>query len=1374
MPTQKITENDIRLLFSADGSIDKAQLLTCIQKLKSQTYKKLNKKTHVQLQKELKHRDLSQLSPDEKKLLIKLTAYANLRFLEKDNKKTACQFFFKHNFKDIFNADLSSKHIQKEECLKQVLLDLYIEGKEFFFKQGSLLLTNSGSQFEGILKSAGVYSTEFKLICIIIQAKHEAAFGSANFAACLAAAIPHSLNLEHLVDFASQLEEFQDALVTSTLSHSHTLSPLGWFNLGKYLLNQAEPSFELIEQYIQRLQENEDFEAWVTQPDQRDKRGPLSQWLQSARDQQAQLTETAAAPTSALELPPWAEAYQMSLTDIINQGLSASESKMQIYLQLQKTIKEYQLHEDVHGRHQLLLQLMKTQKAAGAQELIWPKSGAYLNPDFSSQMDHYPLSYFIIALQLPSQHSYHSLDGLRQELLNQGLKRLTEAYRHDEDRLDTLFHLAEVYYHGLGEPQNLCRARELYKEAFVKGHLQAGYRLCYMCFYQQGGPVDLGFVDEFFSLEGLDTENPGTFLFEENHNWWLKLRFDQAFSQLLQYQDAAKGYGESTALDKQSCITACKNVIAAMEGKQKKHYRTMLQQFIPCNQSSIAAESIPDAHYGQLTTAINALLPSGLGFTQADYLQLLRHLSADVFENDVANQMKIALKGLFLNEGTLDYRGNTLHQKDSTPLRHLLEQYFVDCLMPINDTARERVESSVKGALFNALLRLLAAYFKHTPEHEYQLMTTYLYEHGRSQGLGVGYVLAKRIVSEAGFLWGDKPLDELHQRLSDHEFSSGNYFDEYASDDSDAKAESRYQSAPHQETADRLAREKLYIGILRSFKDHLKHLLRLDNSEQSLPREYESQRDKFNSAIAMTKREDGKKHPYRIGFTTTKPDQSYYDDLAKLNHAHTLNSLPQAFRGNIHGSYRLAHTRGYHFFRDHWSAKQRRAYRQGIHHDKHPYCSKPVYSHAVYKRAGISDYSDASESTQLRLHCVSQYIFVQLQRFLDNPCSYAKFREHFPRREESAAATENDTGSVLSAASASSAHTTASQPQTHARSYRCATLALALQQEYSNDHKKFHEVFLPWLAKEAGIQLMGNPILSFGDIESEHSFKYAFGEKVYGHNKDNRLRPQYLQTGRALRPYSGFVVLTYSPLEMAAGAFSHHIPSLQRQASLVVEETVLPEREQSVLIRLEEGVIKFIMQAKYPSFHHETYPKNFIHRYGLDRESYFLIKQIIKGSVPHSDKRRLLISSLGAYLSAYHQMYLLKYAYEQLTRKALIAPEAGHAMLVFRDPMGNFSFESTLDLNPSPSHDPLQSTLTRERKAAMQAFLEASESAASALSAQSSSQSAAAPSSTSALSAGFFSDPLKRKASVLYGAEEEAPTARYKKACGGGQASVPR
>lgn len=856
-------------------------------------------------------------------------------------------------------------------------------------------------------------------------------------------------------------------------------------------------------------------------------------------------------------------------------------------------------------------------------------------------------------------------------------------YREDIHKL-----VADLAYSGKVFTKNLCWSRQLYETAVRLNVQSAMPMLARMYFYAEGGPLEYEQALECIENSPMDSPERAT-------PWWQELLADHYYLQYLRATDSRSDPG--------SRLIDCISVLRKLANERAVNYLWMLMQYEMSGQASTALIELFQQKVPFPAEIMDNRSDEALSIylcRKAEQLGTLESLSEDNslrqqylahkagFEEKkhaILENQKEVLEGhikplldnatLFSDISALQTQLETgrnalLEENKTTPLAkllHALLELTKGNTVPIRRfdylqdfTSPELSQEALREFLRASLSQYYASTLVENPEEK--LLTIVCYEAIHADEASIEYTMMRAVLDKNYPDYAGKSVVELQKILTGLESEKGAYFDEAPSDDSDADDEVNYHGTSHFLTADVARRRDLYAGIETILQ---KQLAKLDTSSRLGVPEFEKFRKKFHNAFSPAVRYGRTQQPFRVGISAKGLPSAVHDDIAILNDYNAHGKLAEGL-ALVRTPFVLAQTRGIHSFIDHWGATNRRKMRRRIFEAEHKAHGKPLFSHAVYKRAGIHDYSDLSEITYLRLEKIALHLYQQFMALSQEPIP-------------------------------------SDAPWVTARKYPCDTFTLQMQQLYSNDYAKFHNEYLPWLEEKKHIHTgKANPCVSTGDIEADHAAQYAFGQKVYSGHEHRRLRPRYQQDGRPLRPYSGYVVLLLCPLEDYTRGDTHHIPSLVRAAKLMVQQEVMPERENTFMVKLDSCRMVFMVSAKFPSFHHADYPESYKHKYGISRGLYFLIKKIIAESKPHDTKRRLLDDFLGTYLSAYNQLYLMRYAFEQTTDKYQEG-SMKHPILLYRDPVGNFSLRSTLRINPTPhGHEEwaqLQRLATSQRRA---------------------------------------------------------------------------
>jgi hypothetical protein len=551
-----------------------------------------------------------------------------------------------------------------------------------------------------------------------------------------------------------------------------------------------------------------------------------------------------------------------------------------------------------------------------------------------------------------------------------------------------------------------------------------------------------------------------------------------------------------------------------------------------------------------------------------------------------------------------------------------------------------------------ALARLVAHYSA-TPNGVEKLITTLCYEGLRYPETSEECQNLKKIIVALDPKFAGYTLKMFESDIKRKEEEAGTHFDENWSGDSDSEDEKTFHASKNHVTKGRGNVDELTHKINSALLKKLKELDQIqDLDESNYKKEVKSIMELFLEATVFQPKRPAKTPAEAAKF---KPEESnnkkrVIDDLNTVNHYAARGELHIALK-LIKTQFCLAQTRGLHFKTTLWNQKTRRLYRKLVTAGDHPFRNKPVYSYAVYKQAGITDFNDLTEKTQLKLEQQARVIYRRLRKF-----------------QVQAPYTVADLEGLDEAI------------QRKLLRRKFATRGDQVQELYTNDYDGFHQ-FLKWehLQQQATFLNAENPKVSTGDLQSSHAFRYGYGNKPYAKHQHERLRPCYDNDGKAHRPYSGAILLTIHPLDDYARLDHSHIVSKNIKGELIVSSLIFPERECSFESAIQADRQRFIHVAKFPSFHREKPHKIAYRKYGISEEAYTLFRKIIRGNKPHSFAQRLAIFLLGEYLSAFQTLYLTRYAYEHAVKT--------NKILLYRDKYGNFSLTPTYDLSPTPPGD---------------------------------------------------------------------------------------
>jgi TPR repeat protein len=807
-------------------------------------------------------------------------------------------------------------------------------------------------------------------------------------------------------------------------------------------------------------------------------------------------------------------------------------------------------------------------------------------------------------------------ETLANELQNTAKDKYEEELKKDDGkrRQDIFRVIANLRYHGTLFEKNLVLARELYKKAVADGDTLAYYPYANMCLNGEGGPVDIATVKSI--IEKLPNETASA---DE-----LYLKSEVYYLSYLQALDTKSNDPE---IELERCIATL--LAACIKGNKN----ALLSLFILHHydkeiKATLALAELYQHTYEQLPLLQGSEFPNFPQDKNQYYLEFYDQLYSTTNDPILLNNIE-ALPAYRQEKARINAAKNDVaakfHQAKSQlendhnplPLRKIKEPEF-------------RPE----------IIELLTNYYKQIENGALKLLTTLCYEIQRHQWNDENckndpeYQIMYRVLCHVDERFEHYDIEGLKDYLKTQEQKQKTYFDEYASDESDPETEDVYQGQDKHVTADYTAAKELTKDIESAALKKLQALAKAKSiDDEQYKKEVDAIKNLFNEAIKMS-------------MGTVSREAQVEEDLRTINHFSALGKLQEGLR-IVSTKFLVAQTRGIHFKTTLWNQPQRREYRRLIKDKDHPLHNTPIYSAAVYDRAGVKDFTDLSPITQLRLEKIARHIALSLSSFA-----------------EKEAYTSSDDAKLPS----------------NIFKYNFKSRREQTQHLYSNEYDLFHE-FLAHENQRPNPMFFSrqNPIVSTADIQSSHSGRYAYGNKPYAGHEHERLRPKYTREGRALRPHAGVMFLTLHPLDDFTGNNHNHVVSMNMRVDVVIDKLIIHERECAFYSFIKNGRLTFLHRAKYPSFHHPNYLQTFLYNYGLTPALYAEFKNLLSATAPHENKRRLTILLLGEYLSAYQTLFLLRFAHIKANKQ--------NQILLYRDKYGNFSLKPTYDITPSPNGD---------------------------------------------------------------------------------------
>ena len=504
----------------------------------------------------------------------------------------------------------------------------------------------------------------------------------------------------------------------------------------------------------------------------------------------------------------------------------------------------------------------------------------------------------------------------------------------------------------------------------------------------------------------------------------------------------------------------------------------------------------------------------------------------------------------------------------------------------------------------------------------------------------------------------DDALEEYRRQLKTIEAKESNYYDEYGSDISDSEDDERRQETDRRLT--RAVRDADEI-IKRFEKDTLELLQRLFKlADHTDEKKYKKLKKDIKFKLTSIR------HSCPVGKKSTSEKEKILEDINTLNFYKARGKLAEGLK-LVPNNYVVALVRGHHFDTKRWNQKQRRSMRKMIIDRNHPFVDRdmPVYSSAVYEHAKITNFSDCTLRTRLKLAKSALALKMRMHlRFYNKPTfSDSELQQY-------------------------------SDPVKQVLEKRTATLhrEQQIQQLYTNEYKHFfeyleNEIKIP----DSTFSNTCNPKISFARVPIAHSSGYAGGTKYYHGQEETRLMPRWDKNLRPQRRNTGYVMLGLFPLDDLVTEHYADVVAMVTADEIRVNEMILNEQEFSFDIATKPGRIKYIDLFKYPPFN-RSYLRIDRVKYFLSKELFKRFKEALKIYKPHAEERCLVRLLLGTYLCATQNYFLVGQALSD-------AGKDPKKQLLFLDRNGMFALKPSYDISPSPHGDGNDKIAKRYRSA---------------------------------------------------------------------------
>lgn len=142
----------------------------------------------------------------------------------------------------------------------------------------------------------------------------------------------------------------------------------------------------------------------------------------------------------------------------------------------------------------------------------------------------------------------------------------------------------------------------------------------------------------------------------------------------------------------------------------------------------------------------------------------------------------------------------------------------------------------------------------------------------------------------------------------------------------------------------------------------------------------------------------------------------------------------------------------------------------------------------------------------------------------------------------------------------------------------------------------------------------------------DHALLYAYGAKLMGGAKDQRLRPRFHQNGKPRHPYSGKVfVFMFTPKDLLQ-LKPFHVMDEHKKGNLNISSRIIGEGEVDFLGAIPQGYGFHEEVLQIPSF--ERYSNDYFNRYGISEGKFHKFKQLIAHSKLEEQPRKTLKTDL--------------------------------------------------------------------------------------------------------------------------------------------------
>lgn len=425
------------------------------------------------------------------------------------------------------------------------------------------------------------------------------------------------------------------------------------------------------------------------------------------------------------------------------------------------------------------------------------------------------------------------------------------------ERKDIYRTIGELRYSGQLFKQNLHLAREFFKKAVELDDQQALYLYAKMCFYGEGGPVDINLASELVERDDFDIE-------DIEH---LYLRAEIIY---LHYLNASDNKAENLNACKESCIELF------YQGALKGHAASLQSLYIlsAYDKEPLATQKLAELYhknYEKIPLLSNIILPGVIGHPSQYYLQFYKQLSdhdeypidpsiLELIEEQSLSQLTDETEFNFelekivndyaIHENIDEYQRQLKVNTDKKSKRATFLLAKLE-LQKNNPKPLRDLFSNEPNSEYDAeIVELLTNYYKNKEKNIEILSNILCYEAQRHAWDSPICFLLRKILSNLDERYKNYKYLHFKELLQKAEQEQKSYFDECASDDSDMEGDNTYQGQDKHVTVDYPRTEELVAKLDSIAEKALNELKRLKHfEEEQYSKKVDEYKALFTSAV---------------------------------------------------------------------------------------------------------------------------------------------------------------------------------------------------------------------------------------------------------------------------------------------------------------------------------------------------------------------------------------------------------------------------------------------------------------------------------------------------------------------------------------------